>query len=230
MPRRTQLIVAFVLFVGLAVAAVTLPVPSPAELRSWADGAGAATPVVFLLVYAVLTVAPIPRTVFSLAAGLLLGHWLGIVIAMLATATSAALGFGLARLLGRNLVARHLHRNSVRVVHDRLTGGGALAVASLRLIPVIPFAPLSYCCGMSAIRLSPYLLGTVVGSLPGTAAVVLLGDALTGETSPALLACYGVFAVLGAIGLYRAQRRAIPPVPTVANDVAAQTQVSQRSS
>jgi uncharacterized membrane protein YdjX (TVP38/TMEM64 family) len=204
--RRTQLILAFVLLTALVAAALTLPVPSPAELRTWASGAGTATPLLFLLVYAVLTVAPIPRTVFSLAAGLLLGNGLGIVIAMLATATSAALGFLLARLLGRGLVTRHLHRGAVRSVNDRLTGGGVLAVTSLRLIPVIPFAPLSYCCGMSSIRMAPYLAGTVLGSLPGTAAVVLLGDALTGSTPPALVACYGAFALVGAIGLYRVVR------------------------
>ncbi|WP_425425551.1 TVP38/TMEM64 family protein [Amycolatopsis marina] len=223
MPRRAQLFLACVLFIGLAVAGFTLPVPSPAELRAWAAGAGAATPMLFLLVYAMFTVAPIPRTVFSLAAGLLLGHWLGIVIAMLATAISAALGFLLARLLGRNLVARHLHRGAVRTVHDRLTGGGVLAVTSLRLIPVIPFAPLSYCCGMSAIRLPPYLAGTVLGSFPGTAAVVLLGDALTGSTPPVLLACYGTFAALGAFGLYRVVRRATPPALCAATEVSAAT-------
>lgn len=219
MLRRFQLVLAFVLLTALVAAMLLLPVPSPAQLRTWADGAGAAAPVLFLLVYAVCTVAPIPRTVFSLAAGLLLGHGLGIVIAMLATATSAALGFLLARHLGRDLLTRHRHRSAVKSVNDRLTGGGVLAVTSLRLIPVIPFAPLSYCCGMSSIRMAPYLAGTVLGSLPGTAAVVLLGDALAGSTPPVLLACYGAFALAGAAGLYRVVRStATTPTVSVATE------------
>ncbi len=206
--RRTKLIVALALLTVLVVAAFVLPVPSPAELRDWASDAGPATAVVFLAAYSVLTVAPIPRTVFNLAAGLLLGNPVGILVAIVATGISGALGFGLARLLGRDLVARHLHRTSVRAVNEHLSGGGVLAVASLRLIPLVPFAPLGYCCGVSSLRLPPYLLGTVLGSLPGTIAVVVLGDALTGTTPPALLACYAGFALVGAIGLYRVIRKA----------------------
>ncbi|WP_158891841.1 TVP38/TMEM64 family protein [Amycolatopsis anabasis] len=208
MSRRTKLIVALALLTVLVVAAFVLPVPSPAELRDWASDAGPATAVVFLAAYSVLTVAPIPRTVFNLAAGLLLGNPVGILVAIVATGISGALGFGLARLLGRDLVARHLHRTSVRAVNEHLSGGGVLAVASLRLIPLVPFAPLGYCCGVSSLRLPPYLLGTVLGSLPGTIAVVVLGDALTGTTPPALLACYAGFALVGAIGLYRVIRKA----------------------
>ena len=33
----------------------------------------------------------------------------------------------------------------------------------------------------------PYTLATLAGMLPGTAAVVILGDALTGDVSPLLL-------------------------------------------
>jgi uncharacterized membrane protein YdjX (TVP38/TMEM64 family) len=204
------MISALALLVLLVAAAIVLPIPSPAELRSWASGHGPATTLLFLLAYSVLTVAPIPRTVFNLAAGLLLGDVAGILVAMVATTASSGLGFGLARVLGRDLVSRHLHRTSVRAVNQRLSGGGVLAIASLRLIPVVPFAPLNYCCGVSSIRLRPYLLGTALGSLPGTVAIVVLGDALTGNTPPALLGCYAVFAILGMIGLLRVIRMRLP--------------------
>jgi uncharacterized membrane protein YdjX (TVP38/TMEM64 family) len=78
---------------------------------------------------------------------------------------------------------------------------------------MVPFAPMCYCCGVSSVRPGPYLVGTALGSLPGTIAVVLLGDALTGNTPPALLACYGIFAVLGAIGLVRVFRKRAAAVP-----------------
>lgn len=207
------MIIGLVLVVAFVVAALTLPVPSPAELRATAEDAGAAAVVLFLVAYAVFTVIPIPRTVFNLAAGLLLGDVVGIVVALTATVVSGLLGFLLARGLGRDAVSRQLHRTPVRAVNDRLADGGALAVASLRLIPVIPFAPFSYCCGLSSIRLRPYLLGTALGSFPGTVAVVVLGDALTGTTPPLLLACYVVFAGLGALGLLRVIRTTGPAQP-----------------
>jgi uncharacterized membrane protein YdjX (TVP38/TMEM64 family) len=218
MSGRTKLIVALTLLAVAVVAALMLPIPAPAELRTWATGNGTTTALLFLLAYSVLAVVPIPRTVFNLAAGLLLGNLVGITVAVAATAIAASLAFGLARLLGRDLVSRHLHRTWVRTVNERLSGGGVLAITSLRLIPMVPFAPMNYCCGISSVRFGPYLLGTVVGSLPGTVAVVLLGDALTGNTPPELLACYGVFAILGAIGLVKVfrKRKAVDPQPEYA--------------
>ena len=211
---RTKLIVALLLLVGCAVTVLTVPLPTPAQLRSWVAVAGWAAPALLLLTYSVFAAAPVPRTLFNLASGLLLGNTVGIVVAMVGTTVAGLLAFGLARLLGRDFVAKHLRRDSLRSVHERLAGGGTLAVASLRLIPVIPFAPLSYCCGVLAVRPGPYTVGTVLGSLPGTVAVVVLGDALTGTTPPALLACYGGLAVLGGLGLVKVLRTAGTPTAT----------------
>lgn len=195
------------LVAALVVAAFVLPVPEPAQLRTWASAAGAAAPVLIFVTYVVATLVPIPRTVFSLASGLLLGPVVGVTVALIATGISALLSFALARSLGRRMVARHLDRAPVQAVNERLTDGGWLAVASLRLIPAVPFLPTNYACGLSFVRTRPYLAGTMIGSLPGTAAAVVLGDTLTGGTPPALLAAYGVCAIAGMIGLWLAIRR-----------------------
>ncbi len=212
MSGRAKLILALTLLAAFVAAAVLLPIPGPADLRAWAKATGPATPLVLLVAYSLLTVAPIPRTVFNLAAGLLVGTVAGIAIGLVATTIAAGLSFGLARVLGRDLVTRHLERQSVRAVNDRIADGGVLAITSLRLIPLVPFAPLSYLCGVSSVRLIPYLTGTLLGSVPGTVAVVILGDALTGDTPPALLACYGVFAAAGTIGLVRVFKKRAPEV------------------
>ncbi len=201
------ILLAVCLLAALVVAAFTLPVPEPAQLRTWVSGAGAAAPALMFLAYVVATLVPIPRTVFSLASGLLLGPVVGVAVALVATAVSALLSFALARSLGRRLVARHLTRARVRAVDERLTGGGWLAVASLRVIPAVPFLPTNYACGLSSVRTREYLAGTVAGSLPGTTAAVLLGDTLTGTTPPALLGVYGACALAGAAGLWLAIRR-----------------------
>lgn len=190
--------------------AVLVPVPEPGQLREWAAGAGAAAPLLMFLLYVVGTMVPVPRTVFSLTSGLLLGPVLGVVVALGATALSAVLSFGIARSVGRRLLERHLARAPVRAVDDRLTGGGWLAVASLRLIPVVPFLPTNYACGLSSVPLRPYLVGTMAGSVAGTIAAVALGDAITGSTSPALLPVSVACAAVGAAGLWFAIRRRVP--------------------
>ncbi len=207
---RATLIVLAGLLAAFVAAGFLLPVPSPAEVRAWASGAGWATPALFLLAYSVVTIAPVPRTVFNLSAGLLLGEVLGVAVAMVATGIAAAAAFFLVRGLGRKWVEPHLERAAVRAVDARLSGGGLTGVISLRLIPMVPFAPMNYCCGLSTIGFRPFFTGTVVGSLPGTAAAVVLGDALTGTTPPALIAIYAVLAIGGGIGLLVVLRRTRP--------------------
>jgi uncharacterized membrane protein YdjX (TVP38/TMEM64 family) len=215
---RVGVLLAVGLVAAIVIAALVLPVPEPAQLRSWASGAGAAAPALMFLTYVVATLVPIPRTVFSLASGLLLGPVVGVTVALVATAVSGLLSFALARSLGRRMVASHLNRARIRAVDERLTGGGWLTVASLRLIPAIPFLPTNYACGLSSVRTRPYLTGTVAGSLPGTAAAVVLGDTLTGSTPPALIAVYALCAIAGTAGLWFVVRRhALEPNPRPAD-------------
>jgi uncharacterized membrane protein YdjX (TVP38/TMEM64 family) len=197
---RTRLLVTVLVLGALCVAAVALPVPSPLQIRDWSKSVGIAAPLLFLLGHTLATVAPIPRTVFTLAAGLLFGPVLGVALSLVATVLSAVLAFRLVRRLARGLVLPHLDHKVLQAVDARLRRRGWLAVASLRLIPAVPFSVLNYCSALSSIRFHQYLAGTV-GVLPGTVAVVVLGDALTGTTSPALLAVSLTGAAIGMVGL-----------------------------
>lgn len=197
---RTRLLVAGLLLVTVVVAALVLPVPDALQMRAWAQSVGAAAPILFLLGQTLVTVAPIPRTVFTLAAGLLFGPLLGLALSLVGTTLTAVLAFVAVRWLGRDLVEPFLDRGVLRAVDARLRRRGWLAVTSLRLIPAIPFSVLNYCSAVSSIRFRDYLVGTV-GVIPGSVAVVVLGDALTGTTSPALLAVSLAGAAVGVIGL-----------------------------
>ncbi len=206
---RTRLLIVVSLVLAVIVTVAVLPVPTPAEMRTWVQSVGIAAPLVFLIGYALMTMAPIPRTVFTLAAGLLFGPVLGVALSLLATILSAALAFGLVRRLTRNLMLPLLDRKVFRAVDARLRRRGWLAVASLRLIPAVPFAVLNYCSALSSISFRHYLAGTV-GIVPGSVAVVVLGDALTGTRSPALLAVSLAGAAIGVIGLIVETRSPAP--------------------
>ncbi|WP_245998410.1 TVP38/TMEM64 family protein [Nocardia pseudobrasiliensis] len=191
------------LLLAVALVAVTLlaPHPSPQQIRDWAHSVGPAFPIVFFLVHAIVTVAPFPRTVFTLSAGLLFGPALGIALAVAATTVSAILALLLVRALDREQVAARLTHPAVRAVDRRLARRGWLAVGSLRLIAPVPFSIINYCAGLSSVRMLPYLVATIIGVIPGTIGVVVLGDALTGETSPGLLVLSGICITVGVIGL-----------------------------
>lgn len=191
------------LAVVLAVRAVGVP-----DVRAAVASAGVWAPLLFVLFSGAVTVTPVPRTVFTVAAGVLFGSVLGVLLAVAGTTLAAVAAFWLVRLVAGPFVERHAHRAGIAWVRRRLARNGLLAVASLRLIPMVPFAVLNYAAGLSGVRFVPYVLGTVIGILPGTVAVVVLGDAAIGGTPhPVLLAVSVVCGLVGAAGAVLAARR-----------------------
>ncbi|OBH03240.1 hypothetical protein A5696_09095 [Mycobacterium sp. E2699] len=215
---RPRALAAVVGITVLIVAASWLPLPTPVQMRDWAESVGPWFPLAFLGTHVVATVVPVPRTAFTLAAGLLFGPLLGVGIAVVASTASAVLALLLVRAAGWQLNRLVRHR-SIHTVDERLRARGWLAILSLRLIPAVPFSVINYAAGASAVRLAPYTLATVAGLLPGTAAVVILGDALAGHPSPMLLLVSLCTGSLGVTGLlfeirhYRQHHRRNPPVP-----------------
>lgn len=199
--RNRRVVMPAILAAALVAVAVLAPHPAPQQIREWADSVGPIFPLLFFLVHALVTVAPFPRTVFTLSAGLLFGPILGITLAVAATTVSAVLALLLVRALDREQVAARLTHPAVQAVDRRLARRGWLAVGSLRLIAPVPFSVINYCAGLSSVRMMPYLLATFVGIIPGTIGVVVLGDALTGRTNPGLLVLSGVCITIGVIGL-----------------------------
>lgn len=184
----------------LLVVAALVPLPTAVQLRDWAESVGPWFPLAFLLAHAVVTILPVPRTAFTLGAGLLFGPAVGVLIAVIGSTASALISLLLVRAFGWRLNRLVRHR-SMDTVDERLQERGWPTILSLRLIPVVPFAAINYAAGASAVRLTPYALATLAGLLPGTAAVVILGDALAGHTSPWLFAVSVCTGALGLAGL-----------------------------
>ena len=198
-PRRrfAAILTAIVILVAVAV---LIPLPTAVQLRDWATSVGPWFPLAFLAAHIAVTVFPFPRTVFTLAAGLLFGPYLGVPMAVLASTVSAVIALLLVRAAGWQLDRLVTHPR-LEAVNARLAERGWPTVLSMRLIPAVPFSVLNYAAGSSAVRVLPYTLATFVGLLPGTSAIVILGDALTGNVSPLLFAVSLCTASIGMAGL-----------------------------
>jgi uncharacterized membrane protein YdjX (TVP38/TMEM64 family) len=214
-PRRRLVAIAAAIVILVALA-WWVPIPNALELRDWATSVGAWFPLVFFATHIVVTTFPFPRTAFTLGAGLLFGPLLGIAIAVAASSISALLAVLLIRALGWQL-SNLVSHPAVDRIDVRLRRRGWPSVIALSLIPAVPFAVLNYAAGASAVRLVPYSLATFVGLLPGTAAVVILGDALTGRVNPLLVLISAATASIGVFVLLyenRVHRRSTAPVTT----------------
>ena len=212
---RPRVVATVVGITALLAVATWVRMPTPVQLRDWAESVGPWFPLAFLAAHIVVTVVPIPRTAFTLAAGLLFGPVLGVAIAVVASSVSAVIAVLLIRAAGWQLNRLVRHRAIVRV-DKRLRERGWLAILSLRLIPLVPFSVINYAAGASRVRVLPFTMATVAGLLPGTAAVVILGDALAGHPSPLLILVSLCTSALGLVGLvvelrhYRRQHHRAP--------------------
>ena len=202
--------------VGLVVAAVLARhhLPSVSAVQDGVlqlRGLGPGLPVAFVLVHAVVTVTPVPRTAFTLAAGVLFGPVEGVVLTVLGATASAVLALLAVRAVGRDAVAARLQHPALRSVDTRLAHRGWLTVASMRLVPVVPFWVVNYACGVSSVRVLPFALATAVAVVPGTVSLVLLGRATSGHTSPWVLGVGVACGLIGLVGLVLDLRTPVNP-------------------
>nr|WP_115684608.1 TVP38/TMEM64 family protein [Corynebacterium senegalense] len=186
---------------GFVAAWLLLDVPPLPVLRSWAEHTGPLFPLFFWLLYVLVTQFPIPRTIMTLSAGVLFGSLWGLAIAITATTASAVLSLLVVRGLLRDWIAPRLTHPAVETVNRRLEQRGWLAVASLRMIAVVPFSIMNYAAALTRVGVLPFALATFAGSLPGTVGTVFLGDTLTGRADPAVIALTVVLGLLGLGGL-----------------------------
>lgn len=209
---RARLVGSLAAIVILVAVALLVPMPTAVQLRDWATSAGPWFPLAFLAAHIVVTVFPFPRTAFTLGAGLLFGPVLGIPLAVTAATISAVIAVLLVRAVGLRL-DRAVRHPRIESVNARLRERGWPTVLSMRLIPAVPFAVLNYAAGVSSVRVLPYALATLAGLVPGTAAVVILGDALTGNVNPLLVlisfctACLGVAGLVYEVRVHRRHQR-----------------------
>lgn len=199
--RRAGLILLVLLVVALAVLANVVDVPDGAELRVLVDRAGAAAPVVFVVVCALGTAVFLPKPVLATAAGLLFGVGWGSALAIAGFTAGALIAFGVARWLGRDAIKGWLGER-LHTLEQVFARRGVEATLVIRLLPIVPFALANYGAGVTAVRGRDFALGTALGLVPSTVLAAVLGDALSDLGSTRSIVALSIWAVLAAAGVW----------------------------
>jgi uncharacterized membrane protein YdjX (TVP38/TMEM64 family) len=114
----------------------------------------------------------------TLTGGLAFGPLWGMLAALGAATARACTQFGVARLLGREAVAKLL-RGRAAALDQKIGQNSFKTVLLVRLIPNVPFDMQNYGLGFSRARFIPYAVATLLGMIPGCFAFVYLGYSLT---------------------------------------------------
>ncbi|MPY73970.1 MAG: phospholipase [Alphaproteobacteria bacterium] len=134
-------------------------------------------PVAIPLVFAAASIVFFPVTILIALTGMTLGPIMGFLCATAGCLGSAALAFAAGVLMGekglRRIMGRRLNRMSQSAAEK-----GVLSIVGLRLLPVAPFTAVNLIAGASHVRFGDFMIGTVLGMMPGIVLMTALGDRL----------------------------------------------------
>ena len=165
-------VLALVLLVGRRAAAL-LP-----AFAAWVQSLGVWGPLAFAAGYVVATLAFVPGSILTLAAGAIFGVWQGALLVFVCATLGASAAFLLGRSVARAAIQRRIARHPRFAAIDRAVAkNGLRTVLLLRLSPVFPFNLLNYALGLTSLRFGDFLAGSL-GMIPGTLLYASLGHGL----------------------------------------------------
>lgn len=136
----------------------------------------------FLLMIFQAIAAPLPAFLITFANASLFGAFWGGLLSWSSAMVGAALCFYIARMLGREVVEKLTGKTVLKSVDGFFERYGKHTILVCRLLPFVPFDPVSYAAGLTSLRFRHFMLATGLGQLPATIVYSWVGSMLTGGT------------------------------------------------
>ncbi len=157
-----------------------------------------------LVVYVLATAFSVPGgLVLSLTMGFLFGRWVGTMLIVIAATIGATLVFSAARYLFADAARRRMGSLGEKI-NAGFTENALNYLLFLRLVPLFPFFLVNLAPAFTTISLRTFILGTLIGIIPGSFVFANLGqtlgriDSLAGLLSMETIAA---FILLGLLAL-----------------------------
>ncbi len=135
-------------------------------------------PLVLVLAYTPAAFTMFPRWLLTMVAVIAFGPWMGFAYGLCGMVIAGLSSYAPGRLVHRDTVRRLAGPRLARVM-ALMYRRGALAVAVMRLLPVAPFVVVNFVMGAMRIRVRDFVLGSVVGVMPGMLAATVLSEQLS---------------------------------------------------
>jgi uncharacterized membrane protein YdjX (TVP38/TMEM64 family) len=156
----------------------------------------------FMAIYIIQTTLSLPgAAILSLAAGAIFGSIMGTVYAVMAASIGATLAFLVTRYLLRDMVLKRFG-SRLEGINRELEQRGLNYLLFLRLVPVFPFFLINLAAGLTRLPLRTFVLGTLLGIIPGGFVFVNAGASLASITSLSGIASPRVLVSFALLGLF----------------------------
>ncbi len=131
-------------------------------------------PLYFVLIFALRPLIFFSATLLCVAGGALYGPWWGGLYTVFGANLGVSVAYGVGYLLAREVKDEGKGAYGLGKYVRKLRAQPFFTMLNLRLM-FFPYDLLNYGAGYLKLRFLPFLLGTVLGSLPGMISVVLFG-------------------------------------------------------
>jgi uncharacterized membrane protein YdjX (TVP38/TMEM64 family) len=182
----------------------------PQQLQVWLKKLGIWAPIMYIVLYTVGTILILPSTPLNLSGGALFGVWWGTMWTTVAAIVAAVVSFAFTRTVGRDYIARKL-AGRWEAIDAEMRQGGLFYMFAIRLLPLIPYGIVNFAAGLTSIRFRDYLIGTLLGTVPGILPFVMMGSGLqalsSGNVVPLMCALALTGMLVGVATWYRRRRQ-----------------------
>lgn len=209
-PSRRRHIARLAAFAGFLLALFYLVavarVVDVGQVRHAVAATGAAAPVAYVVVSAVLGAVFVPGPILAAGSGLLFGPVLGVCVTLGATVGTAVVAGFVGRRAGRNSARALLGEERAEVIDALIERRGLWAVVGQRFVPGLSDALASYAFGAFGVPMWQLAVGALIGSLPRAFVYTVLGASIGKLSSPLAYSAIAVWCVTAIAGAFAARR------------------------
>jgi len=176
---------------------------NPELLKTYIESFGAWTIIIFCLLYLIAVFIPYAGTAMTVVGGLLFAPAFGTALVITLTSLGSVLPFLIAKKFGRKRIKAKIEKTKYKKYLIHTDKNSFMYILYMRLIPLIPYELQNYIAGLVDISIGKFIIATFFGLLPGTFALIYLGNTLT-DAQPHKLITLGIislFAILLPIAL-----------------------------
>lgn len=180
------------------------------QLETWLENMGILAPIIYIIFYTIGTLLILPSTPLNLTGGAIFGIWWGTFWTTVAAVIAAMVAFAFTRTIGKDIIAKKF-AGRWEAIDAEIRLGGLFYMFSIRLLPIIPYGLVNFAAGLTSIRWRDYIIGTLLGTVPGVLPFVMMGSGFTelskGNISQLLFAFTLTAMLVGGATWYRRRRQ-----------------------
>jgi len=156
----------------------------------------------FIIIYILVAGMALPGgPVLTMTGGFIFGILEAAIYVNIGATTGATIAFLLSRYLVGDWVQARF-KDKWAAFNRQFAQNGVYYILTLRFAPGVPFTWINLSCGLTNIRISPYIWTTSLGIFPGTLVFSYIGSQLGHIDSPEDLLSFGVWAAFLLLSVF----------------------------